>query len=365
MTDVTTREDARPPAPSPDEQVPDRPKLAWGATLKRTISRFGSAGGSDLAAALTYFALLSLAPMLLALSTMVSFVASGDATEQVVRDLGGELGVQEDTLETINGYIASMGEVQGAGILLVVGLVAALWSASNYVNAFSRMMNAVYGIPEGRAVWKLRPWLLGITVLVVVMLVAIILAVSLSGSLSAAIFGVIGLSDQANMVWNIVKWPVIVLMLIGIVGVLYWGTPNVRKKFRWISWGNALAVIVAGLAAGGFGLYLSGFGGKGSYNATYGALGAVIILLLLIFIVNNVLVLGAVLDAELERARQLAAGLPAEEEIQLPPRDQRGTAKKEKKAAALVREAREARMKAAAQLSAAGRKVGLKGRGRG
>lgn len=348
MTDQMTREDARPGARSSGGGAGGRPRVAWVPTLKRTVSEFGRDGGSDLAAALTYFALMSLAPMLLALSTLLSFVGAGDATESVVNDLGSELGVQQDTLDTVNAYIASMGEVEGAGILLVVGLVAALWSASNYVNAFSRMMNRVYGVPEGRALWKLRPWLFGITLLVIVMLLAIILSISLSGSVSRVVFGAVGLSEQATMVWNVAKWPVIVLMLIGIVGVLYWGTPNVRKRFRWISWGNALAVIVAGLAAGGFGLYLSGFGGEDSYNATYGALGAVIILLLMIFIVNVVLVLGAELDAELERGRQLAAGLPAEEAIQLPPRDVRGTEKKEKKVAALVREARELRMRAAA-----------------
>lgn len=351
MSDQTTREEAR-------------PGVAWGPTLKRTVSEFSRDGGSDLAAALTYFALMSLAPMLLALSTLLSFFGAGDATESVINDLGSELGVQQDTLDTVNAYIASMGEVEGAGILLVVGLVAALWSASNYVNAFSRMMNRVYGIPEGRALWKLRPWLFGITLLVIVMLLAIILAVSLSGSVARVVFGAVGLSEQATMVWDIAKWPVIVLMLIGIVGVLYWGTPNVRKKFRWISWGNALAVIVAGLAAGGFGFYLSGFGGEDSYNATYGALGAVIILLLMIFIINNVLVLGAELDAELERGRQLAAGLPAEKEIQLPPRDVRGTEKKEEKVAGQVREARELRMKAAAQISENGEEVGTAGRGR-
>ena len=352
-----------------DDNAPDKPtdlpKTHWKGVLKRTISEFGQDGGPDLAAALTYFSIMSLAPMLLALSTSLSFFGQSEATQEAVGELGRELGVGEDTIRTINGYLADMGDSGGAGILFVVGLLGALWSASNYVNAFSRMMNRVYGVEEGRPVWKLRPWLLGLTLLVVVLLMVIILSVTLSGSLSEAIFGFIGLSGLATTIWNWAKWPFILLMLIVIVAMLYWGTPNVRQpKIRWLSPGAALAVVVAILAAAGFFIYLTGFGGEDSYNATYGALGGVIILLLLIFIINNVLVIGAELDAELERGRELAAGMPAEEEIQLPPRDIKGTEKKASKQAQTVREARELRMKSARKLRGAGRKIGLEGRGR-
>ena len=325
----------------------DLPKRDWKAVAKRTIAEFTDDGGPDLAAALTYFAIMSLAPMLLALSTSLSFFGQGGATREVVSDLGSDLGLEQDTIDTVNGYIESMGESGGAGILLVVGLLGALWSASNYVNAFSRMMNTVYEVEEGRPVWKLRPWLLGLTVVMLLLLITIVLSVALSGTLSEAIFGIVGLDQTANQIWNIAKWPVIILILMVIVALLYWGTPNVKQpSFRWLSPGAALAVIVSILAVGGFALYLTGFGGEDSYNATYGAIGGVIILLLMIFIINNVLVLGAELDAELERARELAAGLPAEESIQLPPRDASGTEKKAEKSAALVREARKLRMTA-------------------
>ena len=352
-----------------EDNAPDGPtdlsKTHWVGVLKRTLSEFGKDGGPDLAAALTYFAIMSLAPMLLALSTSLAFFGQGGATRDVIQDLGSDLGLDDSTITTINDYLASMGESGGAGILLVVGLVGALWSASNYVNAFSRMMNKVYGVEEGRAIWKLRPWLLGITLLLLVMLMTIVLSVSLSGTLSQAIFGAIGLSETANTVWNLAKWPVILLMLMLMLGLLYWGTPNVRQpSFRWLSPGAALAVVVSILAAGGFGLYLTGFGGEDSYNATYGAIGGVIILLLMIFIINNVLVLGAELDAELERGRELAAGLPAEEAILLPPRDVQGTEKKAAKQAEVVREARQQRMQAASQLRREGKDVGLEGRGK-
>ncbi|WP_228255277.1 YihY/virulence factor BrkB family protein [Ornithinimicrobium avium] len=342
----------------------DLPARHWKSVLKRTVSEFGRDGGPDLGAALTYFSIMSLAPMLLALSTSLAFLGQGGATKQAVGDLGRDLGLEESTIETITGYLDSMAESGGAGILLVVGLLGAFWSASNYVNAFSRMMNKVYNIEEGRPIWKLRPWLLALTLLVVIGLMVIILSVTLSGRLSELIFGFVGLSGVATAVWNWAKWPFILLVLMGIVALLYWGTPNVRQpKFRWLSPGSALAVIVSIVAAGGFFIYLTGFGGEDSYNATYGAIGGVIILLLMIFIINNVLVLGAELDAELERGRELAAGLPAEKEIQLPPRDVKGTKRKAAKEAEVVRQARQLRMEAATQRSEAGKNGGPKDRG--
>ncbi|GGK59036.1 YihY/virulence factor BrkB family protein [Ornithinimicrobium pekingense] len=340
----------------------DLPKPHWKSVLKRTVAEFGEDGGSDLAAALTYFAIMSLAPMLLALSTSLSFLGQGEATQTAVTDLGGELGLQQETIDTVTGYLNTMGDSGGAGLLLIVGLLGALWSASNYVNAFSRMMNKVYEIEEGRPVWKLRPMLVGLTVVILVMLMTIVLAITLSGTVSELIFGAIGLSGTANTIWNIAKWPFILLMLIAIVALLYWGTPNIRQpKFRWLSPGAALAVVVAIIAAAGFGIYVANFG---NYNETYGAIGGVIVLLLLIFIINNVLVLGAELDAELERGRELAAGMAAEETIQLPPRDTKGTEKKVEKSEKIVQEARQLRMEAARDLDDAGEDRGLPGRGR-
>ncbi|WP_238148803.1 YihY/virulence factor BrkB family protein [Serinicoccus sediminis] len=348
---------------STDEGKSTVATMDWKAVAKRTVSEFVDDGGPDLAAALTYFAILSLAPMVLALSTLLSFLGQGGGTQQVVEELGGQLGMEEQTITTVNGYLSSMAESSGSGIILVVGLLGSLWSASNYVNAFSRMMNKVYEIDEGRPVWKLRPWLLALTLLLIAGLMLIIFSVTLSGTVSEAIFGVIGLSGTFTTVWNIAKWPVILLILVTIVGLLYWGTPNVRHpSFRWLSPGAALAVLTAILAAAGFYVYLTGFGGQDSYNGTYGAIGGVIILLLLIYIINNVLVLGAELDAEIERGRELAAGMAAEQEILLPPRDVAGTEKKEAKQAEAVREAREVRMQAAAELRANGQETGLEGR---
>lgn len=324
----------------------DLSRRDWKAVAKRAFAEFGDDRGTDLAAALTYYAMMSIAPMLLALTSLLGVVGQGGATTAAIESLGGELGLKPETLATATGYVDSMQDAGGGGVLLVVGVLASLWSASNYVNAFSRMMNAVYEVQEGRPVWKLRPWLLLLTLVITLTLVAIVLSVTLSGGLSEAIFGYLGLSEQATFLWNIFKWPVIVVVVVGVIDLLYWGTPNVRQpKFRWISPGAILALAIAVTAAAGFGFYAANFG---KYNATYGALGGVIVLLLMIWLINIALVLGAELDAELERARELSAGIAAEESIQLPPRDARGTAKKAAKSAAMVQEARELRMVAAA-----------------
>ena len=335
-------------------------KTDWKAVGKRTLAEFTGDKGTDLAAALTYYSMMSIFPMILAMSTSLSFIDQGEATTEAISDLGSELGLQQDTIDTITAYLASMSESEAGGILLIVGLLGSLWSASNYVNAFSRMMNTVYGIDEGRPIWKLRPWLLALTVLVMLMLMTIVLSVTLSGTLSEAIFGLVGLDETATTVWNIAKWPVILVILMTIVSLLYWGTPNVRQpKFRLLAPGAILAVIMAILAGAGFFVYAMN---AGSYNATYGALGGVIILLLMVWLINTSLVMGAELDAEIERGKELAAGMAAEDEILLPPRDVEGTEKKEAKQAEVVREARETRMQAAADLEAAGEETGLEGR---
>ncbi|OLT32937.1 hypothetical protein BJF82_15045 [Kytococcus sp. CUA-901] len=285
---------------SDDDADKSATTMDWKVVGKRTFAEFMGDKGTDLAAALTYYSMMSIFPMILAISTSLSFIGQGDATNEAIADLGSDLGMRDSTISTVQDYLASMSGSGGAGILLIVGLLGSLWSASNYVNAFSRMMNTVYGIDEGRPIWKLRPWLLALTVLVMLMLMTIVLSVTLSGTLSEAIFGLVGLDETATMVWNIAKWPVILVILMTIVSLLYWGTPNVRQpKFRLLAPGAILAVIMAILAGAGFFVYAMN---AGSYNATYGALGGVIILLLMVWLINTSLAWGRA--RRRDRARQ-------------------------------------------------------------
>jgi membrane protein len=222
-----------------------------------------------------------------------------------------------------------------------VGIGSALWSASGYVGAFGRAMNRIYEIDEGRPVWKLRPQQLLLTVAALALAAVVALLLAISGPVARAIGDVVGWGDAAVAAWNVVRWPVILAAVVTVVAILYYATPNVRQpKFRWISVGAALAIVVWVLASLGFAAYVGNFA---SYDKTYGALGGVIVFLLWLWLTNLALLFGAELDAELERGRQLQAGIPAEHDLQLPPRDTRVIEKNEKAERSDVRRGRRLR----------------------
>jgi membrane protein len=192
-------------------------------------------------------------------------------------------------------------------------------------------MNRIYEIREGRPFWKLRPVMLAVTLVAVSLVALVALALVLTGPAARAVGDAIGLGSTALLVWNIAKWPVILLVVVFVVAILYYVTPNVKQPhFRWVSVGAAVAIVVWILASVAFGFYVSTFA---SYDKTYGALAGVVVFLLWLWITNLALLFGAELDAELERGRELQSGLPAERSLQLPPRDTRGTDKADAKEA--------------------------------
>lgn len=333
-------------APDPDDpRKPDAPTDLTGGSVKyalvRAMREFVRDQCTDLAAALTYRGVLAIAPAILALVSILGVVGNGP---EIVSNLLGivEDVASEDAVAGIEPVLTQVTQSQSAGLALIVGVLIALWSASGYVTAFSRAMNRIYEIEEGRPIWKLRPIMYALTIFLLILLALAAVMLVASGDIARSIGSTIGLSDTAVTVWNIAKWPVVLVIVIVAVAVLYHLTPNIKQpKFRWVSPGAALAIIVWILASVGFGFYVSNFG---SYDATYGALAGVIVFLLWMWISNLALLFGAEVDAELERSRQLQAGLPAEEEIQLPPRDTRGIdkrAKVERKEIAQGREIRE------------------------
>ncbi len=336
-------------APPPDDdRKPDKPtelhKRSWLYVLRKTVREFSHDQCLDLAAALTFFAVLAAAPAVVAVVSLLGLLGNAQGmVGQVLQSLQGVL--PEAASSMIETVVQNAANGQGAGIALVAGLALALWSASGYVGAFGRAMNRVYEIDEGRPFWKLRPAMLLVTLVLVVVAVLVVAAVVLSGPVAQAVGDVVGLGSAAVTVWNIAKWPVVVLLVVLVVAILYYATPNVRQpKFRWMSVGAFVALLVWLLASAGFGFYVAEFG---NYDTTYGPLAGVVIFLLWLWITNLALLFGAELDSELERGRELQGGIAAEEAIQLPPRDTRRSEKQEAKYREDVARGRDLRQDAA------------------
>lgn len=338
-------------APHPDDsRKPDSPddipKPGWTYTARKAFREFQRDQVTDIAAALTYWGVLAIAPTLLALVSILSLVVDGQEAVTQVVEFADDAGAPAEALGPIGTLLNNLSSQQGAGLGLVVGLLTALWSASGYVNAFSRAMNRIYEVDEGRPFYKLRPIMLGVTFVMLVIVAIIVAALVLSGPVAEGIGEAIGLGSVAITTWNIAKWPVIVLLVALVIAILYYATPNVKQpKFRWISVGSFVAILVWAIATTGLAIYIVTIGGS-SYNETYGALAGFILFLLWLWLTNNALLFGAEVDAELERSRQLVGGIKAEETIQLPPRDTKASDKKQKQHEKDIAKGRELRLSA-------------------
>ena len=294
-------------------------KAATGGVLGRTAREFKEDNVTDWAAALTYYGVLAIFPAILALVSIVGLLGQS-ATQALVDNLGQV--APGPAKEIFTTAIENLQKSQGAaGVLFVVGLAAALWSASGYVAAFMRASNAIYDVEEGRPFWKKGPVRLGVTLVMLVLLAISALAVVLTGGLADQVGRLLGLGTTVVTVWEVAKWPVLVVVISLMFSILYWASPNVRQPgFRWLTPGGLLAVLVWLLASAAFAFYVANFG---SYNKTYGALGGVIVFLVWLWISNIAVLLGAELNAEIERGRQIEAGHPADQEPFLEPRDTR------------------------------------------
>jgi membrane protein len=303
------------------EEGPDGPTdlspTSWKEVAKRTFKEFQDDNLTDWAAALTYYGVLAIFPALIALISIIglSGASASDALLENLTDLapGPANEIATNAIETIAGSQGS------AGIALAIGIVGALYSASGYVGAFGRASNAIWEVDEGRPFWKLKPIQIAITTVMILLLAVCAIAVFATGPVAEEIGGVIGVGDTALTVWDIAKWPAIALVVSMLFAFLYWASPNVQQpKFRWITPGGLLAVGLWLVASGLFAFYVANFS---SYNATYGAMAGVIVFLIWLWITNIAILLGAELNAELERGREIEAGIPPDETIALPPRE--------------------------------------------
>ncbi|HYH34057.1 MAG TPA: YihY/virulence factor BrkB family protein, partial [Nocardioides sp.] len=288
MNDTTDRDRSEAVTPAPDsaaksDSPTDLSKRSWGYVARKSLREFTSDQCTDLAAALTYYSVLAFFPAAIALLSLLGVVGRAEESVDTALDVLRPI-VSTDLVRTIEPTLRDFASSDAAGFALVLGFATALWSASGYVGAFSRAMNRVYEIPEGRPFWKLRPVMILVTLLAVVLIAVVLLLVVVSGPLADSLGNQIGLSEPTVLAWKIVKWPIIALAVMTIVAMLYYATPNVKQpKFRWISVGALVAIVVWLLASGLFALYLATFA---DYSKTYGSLAGVIVFLLFLWITN-------------------------------------------------------------------------------
>ena len=276
----------------PPERPTQLPGGSWWAAVKRTVREFQADNLSDRAAALTYYSVLSIFPALLVLISLVDLAGSG-TIQTLLANLGQV--VPGSVNQILADAIRNLQQTRGsAGLLALVSLATALWLASRYIAAFMRASNAIYDVPEGRPVWKTLPIRIGVTMVVMVLLAASAVAVVATGGLAARLGRLLGIGSTAIRVWDLAKWPVLLLIVGFLFALLYWASPNARQPFRWITPGGILAVVVWVLASAAFALYVANFN---TYNKTYGSLASVIIFLVWLWLSNTAILLGAELNA--------------------------------------------------------------------
>jgi len=316
MAEGRTSDAKRPEGGRPPERPTQLPGGSWWAAVKRTVREFQVDNLSDWAAALTYYSVLSIFPALLVLISLIDL--AGKSTIQGLLDNLDQVapGTVNEILSTA---IRNLQQTRGsAGVLALVGLAAALWSASGYIAAFMRASNAIYDVPEGRPVWKTVPIRLGVTVVVMLLLAVSAVAVVATGGLADRIGRLLGIGSAAVTAWDIAKWPVLLVLVSFMFALLYWASPNAKQGFRWVTPGGILAVVVWVVASEAFALYVANFA---SYNKTYGSLAGMIVFLVWLWLSNIAILLGAELNAELERSRAITAGHPADAEPYMELRD--------------------------------------------
>jgi len=300
------------------EAPTDLPAPSWWAAVKRTFGEFKKDDLGDRAAALTYYGVLSIFPAMLVVISLVG-LGGRSVSEGLIKNLGDLApGPAKEIL--VNALTELQRSQTEAGFVALFSLALALWSASGYVAAFMRAANVVYDVPEGRPIWKTLPIRVAVTLVTLVLLSISAIAVVVSGPLAEKAGDLVGLGSEAVTTFDIVKWPVLILMVSFLFALLYWASPNAKQGFRWVTPGGFLAILLWLAASAGFAFYVANFS---SYNKTYGSLAGIIVFLVWLWISNIAILFGAELNAELERGRAITTGHPAKEEPYMELRDTR------------------------------------------
>lgn len=293
---------------------------SWTFALRRILRAFAADGCADVAASLAFYALLALLPATMVGFSLLSVLGRDDETARLLLDVVRAV-APEEAADGVGDFLRELADLRMSGLLLVFGVLLSIWSMGRYVAVLGRGMNRIYGVQEGRPIWTLKPTQLAIAVVAILCAAIAVLLIVGSGPVAQALGDAFGIGEAVLLVWRIARWPLLVLLVVFVVAFLYYFTPNIRPpRFRWMSLGAAVAIVVLAVASAGFGIYIAGFS---NYDRIYGSFAGVIVFALWMWIANMALLVGVEFDAEVERIRELRAGVPAETQVQLPLRDAR------------------------------------------
>jgi membrane protein len=287
------------------------------AIAKRTVKSALADGITDLAAALAYYSFLAIPSVLLVAVGVFSLVAGPDAITTVIDKVGTV--VPEQATQLVEDSLRRLNQNQGGSLALtIVGFVLAVWTTTSAMTSFMRALNRAYGREETRNFVHVR--LVAIT-MVVILAIGVVLVFGLlvlGPSLSDWIGSALGFGSFFTWLWWVVEWPIMIVALLGAFATLLYLGPNVdQPKWTFLTPGAILAVVVWLLASGAFAFYTSMFS---SYNKAWGSLAAVIIMLTWLWLSALALLIGAELNAEAERSRELRAGEGGAAAIEAPPK---------------------------------------------
>lgn len=305
-------------------------KESWGLVVRRVWADFFHDALMDRAATMTYFTLMAFAPTVLAAYSIATLIFSSrraevhELTSQFIADY-----VPSSMTEQAEHLVGSIiGSTAQGTFALVVSVLVSLFAASAYVRAFSRTANIVYGRVEGRGI--IRTWALmwGLTIILVIGAVIVLFANLLRDTIVSGVVeplaGKLDMQGTADFlggifmpVWNWLRFPLTVVIVLSLIAILYHFSPNVRPaRFRWITLGSVVALSANVVVWGAFALYTQRFAGA----SVYGAFSLIMAVFMAVWLSNTMLILGIKIDAEVLRAKELQLGRHAARHIQAPPR---------------------------------------------
>lgn len=273
--------------------------LTWKELATRVWTEINDDDVFGRAAQLSYYFLLALFPLLIFLTTLLGYFA--EAGSELRTNMLEYLGsvVPREAYKLINDTVTEISEGAGGG-KLSFGILATLWTASNGMGAISSTLNIAYGVKESRSWWKVRLVAIGLTLALAVLIVTALVLVLYGHDIAEAVANNFGLGAAFTITWKIIQWPIVLAFVLVAFGLIYYFAPDLKdQSWQWVTPGAAVGVALWLLVSFAFNIYLDNFG---SYNAAYGSLGAVIILMLWFYLTGAAVLIGGEINSEIESA---------------------------------------------------------------